>query len=264
MKDEEGNLIYGKTGQFFQERGDWLVKKFEGLGMNHNSADMAKMVFFSFADGSLIAPFVKLFEDRREKIGRAIDRTIGQEADAAVYAAEPKQGWLSVLGGRLATVSIVVPTAVLLDRLGLNDKLFKNPGLKVGQWIESKPELAKHFGNLDIPEVSKIGFFEFFYTSVCTFGLYVSSRFFARMGARGKEEPTPPATTTAPLNPTAHDGQRPSAFELLTKGTAAEHTRSAHLAAAPLDEATTAQRLGNKEINPAIFTPEAKTHGQGI
>ncbi|MBI1275708.1 hypothetical protein GC177_07025 [bacterium] len=187
MKDEQGNLVYGKTGEFFQKRGDWLVKKFEGLGLNHNSADMAKMVFFSFADGSLIAPFVKLFEDRREKIGRAIDRTIGKEAPDAVYAAEPKQGWLSVLGGRLATVSIVVPTAVLLDKLGLNDKLFKEPGLKVGKWIESKPSLAKFFGKLDIPEVTKVGFFEFFYTSVCTAGLYISSRFFARLGNKHAE-----------------------------------------------------------------------------
>lgn len=180
-RNAAGKLIYGKVGDIFQKRGDWMVGKFKSVGMTHGQADMSKMVFFSFLDGSLMAPFVKMFEDRREKIACAIDRQLGTKPeDLSVYAEEPRQTWLSVLGGRLATVAIVVPTAVALEKAGLNHTLFNKPGMQMGAWLAEKPLVKKLFGKLDVKELSRIGLFEAFYTSVCTAGLYGSSRYIAR------------------------------------------------------------------------------------
>ena len=181
-RNAAGKLIYGKTGEFFHKRGEWLVNKFKSMGMTHGQADMGKMVFFSFLDGSLLAPFVKMFEDRRGKIACYLDEKMGTKPeDASIYTDEPKQTWLSVLGGRFATAVIVVPTAVALDKTGLNEKLFNTPGKNVGEWLAKKPGIQKFFGKLDIQELSRIAFFEAFYTSVCTAGLYFSSRFLARL-----------------------------------------------------------------------------------
>ena len=179
MKRPDGSLLYGKLGEWFQKRGDWLIEEFKKTGMNNDQADMSKTVFFSFLDGSLMAPAVKLFEDKREEIAKSIDTAVGTlPPDDTPYEAEPKQSWGSVLAGRFVTSAIVVPTAMMLDKTGLNDTLFKKPGLRFGKWVESKPNLKKYFGTLDIPELGKIGFFEAFYTSVCTAGLYFSSRMF--------------------------------------------------------------------------------------
>lgn len=186
-----GKPLFGKFANFFQRRGDWMVGKLESIGLNHEQADVAKMVTFSFLDGSLMAPFVKLFEDRREDIGRSIDSALGTKPkDDSVYKAEPKQSWLSVLGGRLATVSIVVPVAVILDRTKINGRdlntiMFQDPGLKLGKYISKEwPKFTQRFAKYDVPELFKIGVFEAFYTSVCTAGLYFSSRFFAGAGSR--------------------------------------------------------------------------------
>ena len=179
-RNAAGKLMWGKTGQFFQQRGEWLVNKFKAMGMTHGQADMGKMVFFSFLDGSLMAPLVKMLEDRRETIAQAFDEKMGTKPeDTSIYSAEPKHSWLSVLGGRFATAAIVVPTAVALDRTGLNEKLFNTPGKNVGAWLAKKPSVVKWFGSLDVKELSRIAFFEAFYTSVCTAGLYFSSRYLA-------------------------------------------------------------------------------------
>lgn len=195
------NPAYGKVGQFFHKRGEWLVNKFQGVGMNESQAEMSKMVFFSYVDGSLLAPVVKKFEDNREDIGRWVDHRLGTEpADDSVYKAEPKQSWGSVMGGRFATCAIVVPTAVALEKAGLNDMLFSNPGKKLGEMVANRPHMAKHFGSLDVPELGKIGAFEAFYTSVCTAGLYFSSRLFAKMFNSGKPNDTA-AAPSAPATP---------------------------------------------------------------
>ncbi len=205
-RTKEGKLIYGKVGEFFQKRGDWLMAKFESMGMNHNQADMSKMVFFSFLDGSIMAPFVKLVEDRREKIGKWFDDKMGTtpENDDA-YKAEPKQSWLSVLGGRFITAGIVVPTAVALDKIkpggtSLNDHFFNNPGKAIGEWAAAKPAITKWFGKVDVREIFRVSIFEAFYTSVCTAGLYVSSRFIARKTEKKPtaSEPAAPVETPAP------------------------------------------------------------------
>jgi len=175
-----GALKYGKIGAWFQQRGDWIVKQFKKTGMNDESAYMARTVFFSFADGSLMAPFIKGLEDNREKFAKGLDDMMGtRPADDSVYEAEPKQTWGSVLAGRALTAGIVVPTAMALDKTGLNKKLFTEPGIKLGQWIKDRPHIAKKFGSLDIGELSKVSFFEAFYTSVCTAGLYITSRYLA-------------------------------------------------------------------------------------
>lgn len=191
-RNQKGELVYGRIGEFFQQRGDWLVRKFKSLGMNDDSAGMAKMVFFSFADGTLVAPFVKVLEDRREQFAEKIDHALGTRSeDLSVYEAEPKQSWSSVIGGRLATAAIVVPTAVALDKLhlehnktktfqSLNEKFFTRPGIVLGEIAQKKGWFKGFAQKHDMPEVAKVAVFEAFYTTVCTLGLYLSSRFFAR------------------------------------------------------------------------------------
>lgn len=176
----EGKLIYGKVGEFFHKRGNWMEKQFMKTGMGEESAKMSKMVFFSWFDGSLLAPLIKLAEDQRKPLAKRIDKALGTEpADDSLYDAEPKQSWGSVLGGRLATCAIVVPTAVLLDKKGLNEKLFYTYGKKLGEKVEEIPVVAKHLGQHDIAEIGRVSLFEAFYTSVCTAGLYFSSRLLA-------------------------------------------------------------------------------------
>lgn len=200
-RDASGKLIYGKVGEFFQKRGQWLMEKFKSTGMSHEQADMSKMVFFSFVDGSLMAPVVKTFEDHRENIACAIDTQLGTKPeDMSVYDAEPKQSWTSVLGGRALTAAIVVPTAVALDKTGLNNTLFNKPGLRMGNWLAAKPATKQVLGNLDVKELSRVSFFEAFYTSVCTAGLYFTSRGIAR----NSEDPKK-AHHHAPVSPCIAD-----------------------------------------------------------
>lgn len=191
-RNQKDELVYGRIGEFFQQRGDWLVKKFKSFGMNDKSADMAKMVFFSFADGTFVAPFVKVLEDRRERFAEKIDHVLGTKSeDRSVYEAEPKQSWGSVIGGRLATAALVVPTAVALDKLHLhdkktdtflplNEKFFTKPGIALGEKAQAKGWFKGFSQKHDMPEIAKVTVFEAFYTTVCTAGLYLTSRFFAR------------------------------------------------------------------------------------
>ncbi len=191
-------------------------QKFEDFVMKHgltkDQSDSAKMVTFSFLDGSIMAPFIKLFEDRREKIARYIDKLAGTTPqDDAVYAEEPKQSWASVLGGRVAALAVVLPVAVTLDKLGhknnqwgfnknkndkefssINKMMFNDLGVKIGEDIEKSPEIVKYFGGIkDIPKLMSVSVFEAVYTSLCTVTLYFSSRFFAGFGAKKSLEHQP-------------------------------------------------------------------------
>ena len=229
-----GKLPHGKIGGFFFKRGEWLKGGFKKIGMGEKAADMAKMVFFSFADGTLLAPVVKLFEDRREHIARWIDGRLGTvPADLSVYKAEPKQTWGSVLEGRLLTSMIVVPTAVVLQTTGLNTVLFENPGLKAGQWVASKPDLAKRFGKLHVPELFKIGVFEAVYTSICTGGLYFISRTIARH--RGAKPGTASENSYATVSEeeALQAGPAPSSTASTPKTYVSEASHQNRLAAAP-------------------------------
>ncbi len=206
-----GDQTGGKIGQWFFNRG----KAFETFAMKHGmgqkQAEASKMVAFSFVDGSVMAPVVKAFEDKRESIARGIDVAMGTKpADESVYDAEPKQSWGSVLGGRIAALTLVLPTAVVLGKFGtkdnkflwnkvkdnpgfnsLNDHMFNNPGKALGEIIEKKPALAKFFGKLRIPEISAVGFFEAFYTSLCTAVLYFASRIIAASGQKKRDGHAP-------------------------------------------------------------------------
>ncbi len=227
MRTADGSLRYGKAGEWFQNRGTWLANKFKSVGMSDAQADMSKMVAFSFIDGSIMAIPVKWLEDRREQIGRWMDDRLGtRPEDESVYAAEPKQTWLSVLGGRFLTASIVVPTAVALDKTGLNDTLFNSPGLRAGEWLAKQPTVKRIAGDHDVRELSRIGFFEAFYTSVCTLGLYISSRGIARVSHERKKEkaeaeaaPLPIAIDTSGSKPSdiEPDNRKPMAQDVLKK-----------------------------------------------
>lgn len=211
-----GELKYGKVGQWFHKRGEWMVNKFKALGMSEKQADMSKMVFFSFADGSAMAPLVKKLEDHREDIGRKLDDMMGTTpADPGVYEAEPKQSWLSVLGGRVVTLGMVLPTAKILDHTGLNDKMFIEPGKRMGEWLNNKPGARKFFGKFDVKELAKVSLFEFFYTSLCTAGLYLTSRRIAYFTNDEEKNASPAAAgpaapvaeeESAPQKSFAHDG----------------------------------------------------------
>lgn len=190
-----GDRMGGAMGRWFHRRGESFIKLAMKTGMNEKQADEAKMVFFSFLDGSIMAPFIKILEDRRERIARGIDVMLGTvPKDESVYAAEPKQTWGSVLLGRAATSAIVVPTAVALDKLGWNDRLFHNPGLKMGKaFKENFPKYVNKHPHIDFPGLFKVGVFEAFYTTVCTIGLYISSRFLARQQEHYRERHPPKA-----------------------------------------------------------------------
>ncbi len=164
-----------------EDRGDWLKEQFKKVKIEGEAAEMAKMVTFSFADGCLMAPFVKILEDNRGNIARKIDNVLGTTPEnEEVYDAELKQSWGSVLGGRFLTAGIVVPTAVILEKTGANNLLFtKASEVMAEQFAKYRPEDVQRFGMQQVTDLSKIAVFEAFYTSVCTYGLYQSSRFLA-------------------------------------------------------------------------------------
>lgn len=184
----------------FKKRGEWMKQSFMSAGLGEESANNAKMVFWSFIDGSLLSPFVKWFENDRTNIARSIDKLAGTEPDDdSVYTAEPKQTWGSILGGRLVTAIPVVLTAVQLDKAGangksFNQKLFYEPGIQLGNWFaKTNPKIAAKFSKETFHELSKVTLFEVFYTSVCTTGLYVASRAIASFTDRRDKTPSMPS-----------------------------------------------------------------------
>tara|TARA_B100001123_G_scaffold420185_1_gene526286 strand:+ start:2747 stop:3577 length:831 start_codon:yes stop_codon:yes gene_type:complete len=188
-------------GELVEKRGTWLRGKFMDMGLSEPIANNAKMVFWSFADGTLLAPVIKGFEDRREPIAMYIDKMAGTEPDdPSVYAAEPKQTWLSVLGARALTAGIVAPTAGVLNNVNfrflgqfnsLNHHMFMRPGMALSNQLKENASLVRKIGKGNIEEVASCTFFEAFYTSVCTAGQY----FFSRMIASSREDP--PVTQVA-------------------------------------------------------------------
>jgi hypothetical protein len=208
-----------KFSEFWAWRGEqtvnWLRTNFN---MDKDSAEMAKMVAFSFLDGCLLSPAVKLLEDRRGDIARSIDKIFNTTPeDESIYDAEPKQSWGSVLGGRALTAAIVVPTAVAMDNLYLKSKdgsfinfnnfFLNNPGFALAEKFEEYfPKVAQKIGTEVKPPINesrlqtlgKTGAFEIFYTGVCTAGLYFSSRFLASHFG-DKQEDIIPANNIKPF-----------------------------------------------------------------
>ena len=179
----DGSLPHGKFGAAMSKRNTDLIKGFEKLGLREEHAKTGSMVFWSFFDGTLIAPLVKVFEDRREKIGKWVDDRLGTTpANLKVYEAEPKQTWGTVLSGRLATAAIVLPTAIAFEKAGLH-KGFERWGRNTTKWLEtSKPKMYESLSKKisDLPDFFRVSYFEGIYTTVCTAGLYFVSRAFAR------------------------------------------------------------------------------------
>lgn len=179
---------YGKDGNWMRRRGDAVRQFFaQRLKLPRNSVDFGVMLAFSFLDGCIIAPFVKLLEDRRRPISRWLDTRLGtRPPDDTPYNREPKQTWASVLAGRATGCATIVPAAVLLDkkwggRRSLNDRLFSTPGEKLGGWLTRRvPALPRALPGINLPGLVKIGVFEFFYTSLTTAALYASSRHYAK------------------------------------------------------------------------------------
>lgn len=207
-----GNDHGGWIGKQLYNRGVKTESFFKNtFGMNKDSAEMAKIVTWSFADGALLSPVVKLFEDRRERIGKWIDDKLGTTPqNLSVYEAEPKQTWGSVLKGRVAAGMVVLPTAIAFDISGVNKKLFNERGEKLGQWIKDHPKIASKFGPADIPEVARISIFEAVYTSICTGALYMFSRKFARQhdAKTGRVEVDPLSHKVVVHNNTSHEPVR--------------------------------------------------------
>lgn len=179
----DGTLPHGKFGKMMSKRNTDLIKFGENIGLSPQHAQTGSMIFWSFFDGTLIAPLVKVFEDRREKIGKWIDDKLGTTPqDLSVYEAEPKQTWGTVLKGRMATAAIVLPTAIAFEKAGLHQG-FERWGNKTTQWLETnrpKTHASLNKKIADLPDLFRVSYFEGIYTSVCTAGLYFASRAFAR------------------------------------------------------------------------------------
>ncbi len=199
---EGGKLVFGKFGEMVHSRTSPVRSFFKKVGCSEKSANDYTTVAFSFIDGTLFAPLVKLLEDRREKIAHWIDDRLGTTKDDSVYEAEPKQSWRSVVEGRIATSAIVVPTALVLDKKGLNDKMFNGWGGKLANYIERTPSVRRFVSpKLILPKLSNIIVFEAFYTSVCTAGLYFISRFVASKHPPKQHALATPSSTTNQLAP---------------------------------------------------------------
>jgi hypothetical protein len=222
-------------GHVLKTRGDKFVGWLKGedklfnkipspLKFDPKTAEMAKMVTFSFVDGTAVAVLVSLLENNSSTLSKNIDNWIGtpqtpQTEQAYAQKAEHKQTLGTLFAGRLATCAIVVPTAVILNKKttlfssnakarSFNELLFNRPGLMVGLKLKKDfPQLQDKFPNIKIPSLLKTAFFEAFYTSVCTLGLYISSRFFAGPVAdfirntQGQSTTTTPPKTTSTLPP---------------------------------------------------------------
>lgn len=208
-------------GAWFNSRRKYIMKAFEKVGVTGQAAEDGTTVFFSFADGTLFAPLVKLIEDRREKIARKMDDALGTTPEnLRAYEAEPKQSWRSVIEGRLLTSAIVLPVAITMEKTGGNKAIFYNYGDKLAHFVKtSAPKLDSWLSKKTIHEKNyffQTGVFETFYTSVCTVGLYLISRGLARKHPKPEKEALPTTasnsgTAPVPLEATHETPQKETA-----------------------------------------------------
>ncbi len=180
---------FGKKGNWLQQRGE-VCRQFlhTKLRLPKGTAASAVMMAWSFLDGCVMAPAIKLLEDRRGPLSRKLDAAMGTTpADDSVYAQEPKQSWGSVLAGRATASVAVLPTWMLLEqKLGgsphsINEHLFKLPAQKLVANLQRKaPQLhARLAGRFNAVGLAHTALFEAFYTCLCTGMLYGSSRAYA-------------------------------------------------------------------------------------
>ena len=180
---------FGKKGNWLQQRGE-VCRQFlhHKLRLPKGTAASAVMMAWSFLDGCVMAPAIKLLEDRRGPLSRKLDAAMGTSPkDDSVYAQEPKQSWGSVLAGRATASVAVLPTWMLLEqKLGgsphsVNEHLFKLPAQKLVSTLQHKaPQLhARLAGRFNAVGLAHTALFEAFYTCLCTGMLYGSSRAYA-------------------------------------------------------------------------------------
>jgi hypothetical protein len=213
-----GRWAHGRGESFkHQITEGWVAKnvlEHANIHVDSKQADAFKMVAFSFLDGSAFTIPVWIAEKFRTPMAKKIDEMTGNVPDdLSVYEnAKEKQGLLSLLGGRVATLAIVLPVATVLGKVGtdkagqwiwnkvennqgfnsLNDHMFNNRGRDFGEWAGKNVHVEKlvEHTKLDIPMLGSIGAFETFYTSVCTGSLYVISRAIAAVTGRKQEDAT--------------------------------------------------------------------------
>lgn len=188
-----GKPALGKTGLWFHARSQGTDRFFRNtFGMGPTAAKNSRIVLWSFIDGSLLSMPVKWLENVREPLAKKLDDLFGtRPADDTPYEAEPKQTWGSVLGGRTATAAIVVSTALAFEGIkpggkALNDWIFEGPSKGIAKFVGRSPRLNGFFSRpsiaekIDVQPLAYVSIFEAVYTSICTAGLYFSSRAFAR------------------------------------------------------------------------------------
>jgi hypothetical protein len=188
-----GKPALGKAGLWFRDRSIGTDAFFQTkFGMGATAAKNFRIVLWSFIDGSLLSIPVKWLENVREPVAKKLDDMFGtRPADNTPYEAEPKQTWGSVLGGRTATAAIVVSTALAFEGIKhngktLNDKIFERPSEAIEGFVKRSPRLNSFFSRpsiaekIDVKPLAYVSIFEAVYTSICTAGLYFSSRAFAR------------------------------------------------------------------------------------
>lgn len=205
--------------QFFKRRKP-IENALEKVGIKGEAAKIGTTVFWSFADGTVFTPLIKIIEDRREKIALYIDTVLGTKADnMRAYDAEPKQGWKSILMGRAETLGIVLPVAIIMEKTGGNKRVFYDAGDKIMSAITnhmptldkkmtqlvSAPHAPQYAAELGARKKSlfHVLTFEGFYTSICTVGTYLFSRLFARnhpKPEKGIPAISPSTSDTLPTN----------------------------------------------------------------
>ncbi len=201
-----------------------------GVNVDKKSAKAWKMVFFSFVDGTVFTIPVWFAEKFRVPLARKVDEMAGTVPDDLSVYEDPreKQGLSSLLGARIATLSVVLPVAVTLGKVGtvgeeaekkwiwnsqndpkgfssLNDKFFHDPGIAFGNWLTEHTPAGPLLGKsgIVVEELFKTLAFETFYTSVCTGSFYELSRLFAAIQGKGKENndvSIPDAVSSADLD----------------------------------------------------------------
>lgn len=217
------------VGVWFNERSRPINNFFKRIGVKSEKArsDFTSVVW-SFLDGTIFSFLAKPLEDKREKIAMKIDDVLGTSPDnMRAYDAEPKQSWRSIVEGRFLTFLLVAPTAWLMTRIGGNQRAFLEPGFKFASTVEKHfPKIGNWLSKKSISTAQQKGdffgyvFFEAFYTSVCTAGLYLMSRMVARRHPKqehhqstnpvpasndtnARDEATPNVTPETPQKPAA-------------------------------------------------------------
>jgi hypothetical protein len=246
-----GNTV-GKAGSALRWCGEQFYKRRKPIenalgkiGVTGEAGKVGTTVFWSFVDGTVFTPLIKMIEDRRERIALSIDTLLGTKADnMRAYDAEPKQSWKSVFIGRMGTLGIVLPVAILMEKTGGNKRIFYNGGDKIMRALEvhaptldrkmtslvAAPHAPGYATELGIRKKAlfQVLTFEGFYTSICTIGTYLFSRVFARNHPKVEKHNdttahAAPAMTSASLQRPSEGRQNTTLENPATKISATTH-----------------------------------------